>query len=621
MKIISSTPSKLYLLLLCLSYSLVSAQTDGYWQQHVSYEMKIVMDVESHRFQGMQRLTYTNNSPDTLTKVFYHLYFNAFQPGSAMDVRSRTIPDPDPRVADRISKLSPSEIGYHKVTKLTQNGTPLNYKVQGTVLEVDLYKPLLPGASTVFEMDFNSQVPLQVRRSGRDNSQGIAYSITQWYPKMAEYDSEGWHADPYVGREFYGVWGDFDVIISIAKGYIIGGTGYLQNPRNIGHGYEQGLPVEEQEADMVLWHFKAPNVHDFAWAADPDYIHDIKKVPNGPDLHFFYEPDSTGNWVKLQDDMVKAFQIMSEKYGKYPYEQFSVIQGGDGGMEYPMATLITSGRSYSGLLSVTVHEAFHNWYYGVLATNEAKYPWMDEGFTSFAQHDVLNELNGKKEANPHLNDIKRLIDLHKNGLQEPLSTHADHFKTNYGYGVSSYSKGAVFLLQLEYIMGKKAFWSGLKRYFNEWGFKHPTPNDFIRIMEKSSGLELSWFMDLWVGSTQYIDYAIDQEIDKEKKGLGSVTLERNGQIPMPLDITVKDKEGVEYQYYVPVELMRGEKPAEEGQGSRVVMPDWEWVNPTYTLSLPIKKRHIESIQIDPSTRLADLNPADNVFPMAEAEEK
>lgn len=602
------------ILLLIVFYSVSTFAQHGYWQQHVSYQMEIDMNVATHQFEGKQKLVYTNNSSDTLTKVFYHLYFNAFQPGSMMDVRSRTIPDPDPRVGDRISKLKPDEIGYHKIDRLTQDGSSLEYHVQGTVLEVNLARPILPGGKAEFLMDFHSQVPLQVRRSGRDNVQGIDYSMTQWYPKMAEYDQEGWHSDPYVGREFYGVWGDFDVKISIDKKYVLGGTGYLQNPNEVGHGYETtGTSVKEPLGDKLIWHFVAPKVHDFAWAADPEYVHDIKQVSNGPTLHFLYLPDTSGHWAKLQNEFTNAFSLMNDQFGKYPYNQFSVIQGGDGGMEYPMATLITSGRTYGGLLSVTVHEAFHNWYYGVLATNEAKYPWMDEGFTSFAQDHILNQLRGNKQPNPHVGDVSSLIELHNRGIEEPLSTHADHFQTNACYGISSYSKGSVFLMQLEYIVGKDAFWKGMKRYFNEWKFKHPTPNDFLRVMEKTSGLELNWFMDLWVGTTQYIDYSIE-EVDREKGQKTEVVLKRIGQIPMPLDIKVVDKEGKEHWYYIPVGLMRGEKPAEDGQQNRTVLADWEWTNPTYSFDIDVKKKKIESIQIDPSARLADFNAINGVYP-------
>lgn len=592
----------------------VTAQ-HGYWQQHASYQMEIDMDVEKHQFSGKQKLIYTNNSPDTLTKVFYHLYFNAFQPGSMMDIRSRTIPDPDPRVGDRISKLKPEEIGYHTIQSLAQNGKYAEFKVQGTVLEVNLPEPILPGAKSEFLMDFYSQVPLQVRRSGRDNMQGIEFSMTQWYPKMAEYDYEGWHADPYVGREFHGVFGDFDVKIKIDKNYVLGGSGYLQNPNEVGHGYEeQGKQAKETLGDKLTWHFVAPQVHDFAWAADPDYIHDVQYVPNGPTLHFLYQNDTTGYWLKLQQDMVKAWKIMDDKFGKYPYKQFSTIQGGDGGMEYPMATLIqTGGRSYGSLLSVTVHEAFHNWYYGVLATNEGKYPWMDEGFTSYAQDYVLNALKENPVENPFVSDIQRLADLHASGVQEPLTTHADHFQTNYCYGISSYVKGSLFLMQLEYIVGKDAFWKGMKRYFNTWKFKHPNPNDFIRVIEKESGLELNWFTDLWVGTTQHIDYSI-KELDKRKKGRSAVVLERVGALPMPLDVKVVDKDGNVSWFYIPVGLMRGEKPTEVGQEGRKILQDWEWTNPTYTFELDVKKKKVVSIEIDPSNRLADLNNINGIYP-------
>ena len=197
----------------------------GYWQQHVDYQMDIDMDVNNYQYKGKQKLVYTNNSPDVLNKVFYHLYFNAFQPGSEMDVRSRTIADPDPRVGDRISKLKPNEIGYIKVNTLKQNGMALNYNTVGTVLEVDLATPIQPGESVTFNMDFDAQVPLQIRRSGRNNKEGVALSMTQWYPKLAEYDFEGWHADPYIGREFHSVWGDFDLKLTIDKNYVVGGTG------------------------------------------------------------------------------------------------------------------------------------------------------------------------------------------------------------------------------------------------------------------------------------------------------------------------------------------------------------------------------------------------------------
>ena len=261
-----------------------------YWQQYVNYTMDIDIDVNNYQYTGNQKLVYTNNSPDNLDKVFYHLYFNAFQPGSQMDVRSRTIADPDRRVGNRISKLLPSEIGYIKVQSLKQNGIDVNYKTVGTILEVTLNKMIKPGESVTFEMTFKGQVPKQIRRSGRNNKEGVALSMTQWYPKMAEYDFEGWHPYPYIAREFIGVWGDFDVTIHIDKNYVLGGTGYLQNPQEVGFGYEDKTqPLNLPKGDKLTWHFKAPKVHDFTWAADPDYQHDIYVMDNGIDLHFLYK--------------------------------------------------------------------------------------------------------------------------------------------------------------------------------------------------------------------------------------------------------------------------------------------------------------------------------------------
>ena len=209
----------------------LSAQNKDYWQQEVDYTMEIDVDAENHQYAGKQTLVYTNNSPETLDRVYYHLYFNAFQPGSMMDVRSRTIADPDRRVGDRIYGLEDDEIGYQKVNSLMQDGDAVEYEVDGTVLVVELNEPIKPGASTTFKMEWDAQVPLQIRRSGWNNAEGVEFSMSQWYPKLAEYDHQGWHPNEYVGREFHAPFGNFDVKITIDQDYVLGGTGILQNPR------------------------------------------------------------------------------------------------------------------------------------------------------------------------------------------------------------------------------------------------------------------------------------------------------------------------------------------------------------------------------------------------------
>ncbi|PWJ54487.1 peptidase M1-like protein [Dyadobacter jejuensis] len=580
------------------------------WQQRVKYQMDIDFDASTHQYKGQQKLTYTNNSPDTLHKVFYHLYLNAFQPGSQMDVRSRTIADPDSRVKDRISKLSPQEIGYEKIKSLKHNGKPVRYLVQGTILEVTLDEPIMPKSQHVFDLQFEAQVPVQIRRTGRDNKEGIAYSMSQWYPKISEYDYEGWHANPYIAREFHGVWGDFDVKINMDAAYTIAATGYLQNPDKIGHGYSK-KEVKHKAGERLTWHFVAPNVHDFVWAADPHYTHDVVKVDNDLDLHFFYQSDSLAHvWKKMEPLAVKAFKIMNERFGRYPYKQYSVIQGGDGGMEYPMATLITGRLTLPALTSVTVHESIHSWFQGLLASNESKYPWMDEGFTSYAQNLVMAELFPSK-SDPQARSTQSYINLVKSGEEEPLTTHADHYHTNKAYSIASYSKGAVFLNQLSYIMGEAAFEIAMKRYFKEWAFRHPNPTDLKRIMEKVSGLELDWFWEDFVGTTHFIDYGVKEVLGQGDKS--TIVLERIGELPMPLDVVVSYADGSQENFYIPLEMMRGEK-SEQRYSKTTLLSDWPWTYPEYTFTIDRPTNEILRIEIDPSKRMADIEPDNNTYP-------
>ncbi|WP_053970814.1 M1 family metallopeptidase [Mangrovimonas sp. ST2L15] len=595
------------LFLILLSFSLSSfAKIDppveqpkaGYWQQHVDYKMNIDMHVDNYQYDGTQTLVYTNNSPDVLNKVFYHLYFNAFQPGSEMDLRSRTIADPDSRVGDRISKLKEDEIGFIKVSSLKQNGTDLTYNVVGTVLEVDLAKPIQPGEKVTFDMVFNAQVPVQIRRSGRNNKDGVALSMTQWYPKMAEYDDEGWHADPYIGREFYGVWGDFDISLTIDKDYVVGGTGYLQNPEEVGHGYQSGK-AKKVKGKTLTWHFVAPNVHDFTWAADPEYVHDKLQVENGPMLHFFYKgADSIQeNWKKLQPKAADLITFYSNHVGKYPYKQYSVIQGGDGGMEYAMCTLITGGSKLGGLIGTTAHEMAHTWFQFLLATNEVRHEWMDEGFTSYISDVAMNEVMDEGKENPFSNSYKYYAYLATSGREQPLTTHADRYAFNQIYSLAAYVKGEVFMAQLGYVMGEENLNKTIKQYFDDWSFKHPKPMDFIRVAEKVSGLELDWYLVDFGQTTNTIDYGVKEIAGKE------VTLERIGLMPMPMDLTVTYTDGSTEDIYIPLRIMRGEKPTDA-----TIMSDWAWAYPTYTFTA---KKEVQSVAIDPKGRMADVNPSNN----------
>ena len=578
--------------------------SQNYWQQHVEYEMDIVVDVSDFTYDGDQSIMYTNNSNDTIKKVYYHLFFNAFKPNSQMDIRSRTIRDPDRRVGSRIVALEEKDYGDISVSALKQDGKDVYYELNETVLLARLNKPLLPGKKTKLSMVFTAQVPLQIRRSGKLNKEGVDMTMTQWFPKLAEYDSEGWHPNPYIGREFHGVWGNYSVNITIDKDYVVGGTGYLQNANEIGHGYSEKEP-KENGSKTNTWKFYAPNVHDFAWAADPDYIHDIKKSESGVDLHFFYKPTvNVKDWKKLQDDSVLLMKYFEETIGPYPWKQYSVIQGGDGGMEYAMCTMITGERPYRSLLGVTAHEMAHAWFQHLLATNEAKHAWMDEGFTEYVTSLSENYVNNKTPEFPHKSSYDRYYLLASSGFEQAQTTHSDRYDYNFAYGASAYSKGSVFLSQLGYIIGKENLKKTLKRYYEEFKFKHPTPNDFKRVAEKVSDLELEWYLNEWTRTPHKIDYGIDvSSLESDR----TITLKRKARIPMPIEVVVFFDDGSSDMYYIPNDLLHGYKTF---KNDVYLMEPWNWASTEYEFEVQGNKK-VSKVEIDPSKRIADVNQMDN----------
>jgi len=602
----------------------LSAQPDR-WQQRVKYNMNVDVDVNTNLINGIQKLEYTNNSPDKLDRVFFHLYWNAFQPGSEMDVRSRELgkiiingrPDWDSRVKDRISKLTPSEIGYQKIKSLKLNGVEQPLKYHGTILEVDLTKAILPKSNVNFEVVFEAQVPVQIRRSGRDNAEGIRYSMSQWYPKICEYDYEGWHPAQYVAREFYGVWGDYDVTIKIDKAYKLGGTGVLVNANQIGWGYDKaGTALKNISTAKRTWHFVGKNIHDFVWAADPNYEHIVRKQ-DGVVLNVIYKKvDSLQkSWEKVGDAAVSVLPYMEKRFGKYPYPQYSFIQGGDGGMEYPMATLIKGPG-----LGTVFHEWMHSWYQMMLGTNENQYPWMDEGFTSYAAGEVTafyNQLMGIKNEQQlplnHADAYNGYYFLLKQKLEEPLTTFSDHYNTNFAYEINAYSRGEIFLEQLGYIVGNEVRDKILKEYYKLWRFKHPNASDFMKVAQDVSGVQLDWYKEYWVNTTKSIDYSIDSLW--EDNGVSKIRLRRIGEMPMPIDLELTFKDSSKEWHYVPVDLMLGNKPSESNE-KRTIHNEWNWTNPTYVVEFKHPLNQLIRAEIDPTKRMADIDPKNNILKLS-----
>lgn len=598
------------------------AQRKGYWQQKVDYKIDVDMNEKAYQYNGKMQLKYTNNSGQSLNKVYFHLYFNAFQPGSMMDNRLQNIPDPDKRMAtnvgtkenpkyvSRISELKPDQIGYQKVTSLKQDGKAVSYKVDGTILEVTLAKPIAEGQTSTFNMVWNAQVPEQIRRSGRNSKDGVEFSMAQWYPKMAEFDPEGWHLDEYVGREFFAPFGNFDVTINIDKDYVVGASGELQNPNNV-KGYLKN-PTIKAKNGKVAWNFKAENIHDFVWAADKEFIVEHEKSKHGVDVYLVYQDnDKSSAWRQAMPYALGFFDYNSEHFGEYPWKTYSIIQGGDGGMEYGTATLIAGGSNLNSLIGTIFHEAAHSWYQQLFGINETYNEWFDEGFTSYVEQMAhLNVVDKLKvmPSNPNPDAYKGYINLALSGKEEPASLLADYYNTNYAYSLEAYYKGQVLAIQLGYIIGNDNLNKTFLEFYKQWKFKHPSGNDFKRVAEEVSGINLKWYFNLFINTTRKIDYAV------EAVNGNTITIANKSDFAMPIDLLVEYTDGSKELFYIPLREMRGEKPAEnlvEYQGAkRTILEDWFWTKPTYEVKV---SKEIKQVTIDPTKRLADVNDKNNVF--------
>lgn len=609
----------------------VAAQADR-WQQHIDYKINAALNVQTNIVKGTENIVYTNNSPDTLRKIYFHMYWNAFQPNSVMDLRSRELgkttftsrrgtqmQDWDPRVRDRIQQLKPEEIGYQRISQITIAGKAQQLIDHETILEVVLTQAILPKSSVSLSLNFEAQVPKQIRRSGRDNAEGVRFSMSQWYPKMVEYDYQGWNTNPYIAREFYGVWGNYDVNLTLDKNYMVAATGVLQNPT-----------AAADASGNKTWNFKGSNIHDFVWAADDHFKHLSKEVRKGLTLHVYYkEKDAQADsaWANVLWAAEKVLPYMEKKFGAYPYPQYSFIQGGDGGMEYAMATLL-KGPS----LGTAFHEWMHSWYQHILGTNESLFPWMDEGFTSFGEEAISYWYEENHATNsPYLSEKAKAqlkaaheaaktqlplvqagnyagyYGLVKSGFEEPMSTHSDHYNTNMAYSSAAYSKGGTFLGVLGYIISDSLRDKTLLNYYNTWKFKHPNANDFTRVAEKTSGIQLQWFKEYWVNSTKTVDYGLN-DIQAGEKG-AILSIQRVGKMPMPVEVYVTYKDGSSETHYMPLDLMLSGKKAEAANW--ITHAEWKWTAPTYSFELSKPISQLKSIEIDPSQRMPDVNRTNN----------
>jgi hypothetical protein len=595
---------------LFFSFSQIFAQVPvGYWQQRVEYQLDIRLDDQTNAVQGREKLKYFNNSPDTLRRVFFHLYWNAFQPKSAYAHWAKRM------AADmtdkRLFELNASEMGKMDIFSVLQNGSATTFRVNETIMEVELSRPLLPGDYASFDIAWQGQVPLTIVRGGRNSSNEVAYSFTQWYPKICAYDRKGWHADPYIGREFYGEFGSFKVNITLPKKYLVAATGVLKNADVIGYGYEnEGVKPPPNYGLVNVWKFEADNIHDFAWSADPEYVHEKIKVRDGLTLHFIYQPSPnvTPAFKAVQKFAVENLAYIEANFGKYLYPQFTFAQGGQWAMEYPMLTLIETG-SDSSIMGTAVHEWMHNWFYGMMGNNENDEHWLDEGFASYTTSDILSHVMPESADKLRHASLIHAAQV-ATQVSEPASTPANHFANNQFYFFNAYAKGEAFLWQLRYIVGDEAFKYGMLRYYADWHFKHPTGDDFIRTMERASGMELDWFYAGWIKTLHTIDYGTETPLP-DGGSASKIILKNHGSLPMPVEVLIEFKDGSSERHYIPLDLQYGSKFPAGTTNSVIAHDPWSFSVDTYEIRLEKPVTSIKSVTLDPDEWTADMNRKNN----------
>ncbi len=559
-------------------FSTDSVSQEEYWQQFVHYTMDVTLLPIEHSIVAEASIEYTNNSPDTLQQIFMHLYPNAYKDEHTVYVTEAR------RFFQKIIS-SPQDGGFIEIesfaitypeANLPAGTEHTDFEIRDTILEATLPQPLPPAGKLTISLSFRNKIRKHVRRSGY---RGFQYDMAQWYPKVCVYDENGWHARPfhYLG-EFYGEFGTFDITIHTPFEYIIGATGAVSagDP-----GWQSVLvdtaisrkdwPKRHKEIQENLREkagegaqrsvtFHAENVHDFAWVTSPDFLYEQGEWDGIP-IHVLYRSKAKWRWSKVVSRRAaKALAWLSEKFGRYPYPQLSVTHGLlGGGMEYPMLVMNSTSRE-----SIILHEVGHIYFYGILANNEWKEPWLDEGFTDFQTRQYMEAEYGHwgfnrdlmrkrstwlQKHRPMKTERARtrdaLLGFMQSGHDEPLGQIAHHYNEPGSYYRNVYDKGAFFFDMLGYVVGDSTFALICKEYFRRWQFKHVNEARFRQVCEDVSGQSLKWFFDQWLRNTAKIDYALGKTKTEAANGgwRTEVTVLKKAEGVMPVEVQVTTADG------------------------------------------------------------------------------
>ena len=601
-----------------------------YWQQDVHYKIKATINEESDIISAQQILEYTNNSPDSLEFVYFHLYQNAFQPESYLTELQHNNYKKPKYGEYEIQKLGTT------IEKISIEGKPVKIELDNTILKVYLPETLKPNEKITFNIDFKSyfdQGDLR-RRMKVFNAWGNKhYNGVHWYPRICVYDAKfGWTTDQHLGKEFYGNFGCFDVELDFSSNFIVEATGFLLNRdsvlpnelrkkldiKNFKDKRWNSVPsviIPYKKGERKKWRFHAENVHDFAFTADPTYRIGEASWEDKTCYSLVQEPHAS-KWQNAADFGAKCLEVFSEDFGRYVYHKV-IVADARSGMEYPMITL--DGGSDPGYRDLLAHEIGHMWFFGQVGNNETYRALLDEGFTQFLTAWALIKIDGefmiedepKSKWKQKFNRPFKAIDSEiyysyindATKYNDPIiSTHSDGFNgaLRHGGGYRHvYYKTAAMLYNLQYVLGDDLFLAAMKNYFNTWKIAHPYNNDFRNSIIRFTKVDLNWFFDQWLETEKRIDYSV-----KEKNG--TITFKRKSRMQMPIDFSVIAKDGKTYNYHIPNNWFIKKTDAtilKKWQG-------WDLIYPEYEVKLDIPSG-IEEVIIDPSFRLADAYMPDN----------
>jgi aminopeptidase N len=607
----------------------------GYWQQDVAYHITASLDDKTDIVEGEETLTYKNNSPDDLNFVYFHLYNNAQTKGSYLEDLYK-----NNNLAVKFGKYGSQGLGT-VVSKITLDGNELKTELDNTILKVFLPKTLRHGQSITFKISFKTYFDTGSIRNRMKTFNAFGYKhydVVHWYPRISVYDrKQGWDTDQHMDHEFYGDFGTFDVAFTLPNNYIAEATGTLINanevlPADLRAKLDiknfKDKPWNEKPSVIIVpdgttktWKYYAENVHDFALTTDPTYRIGESEW-DGIKCYAFVQEPHAAHWQNATEYTAKVIQVNSRDFGRYAYPKISVADAQDG-MEYPMLTL--DGGFDPDYRDLIAHEVSHNWFFGMVGSNETYRAFLDEGFTQFLTNWTYEKIDGKQRIryrykspyverfvepdyvrntevyNGYMNDAARNVETN-------INVHSDMYngaiRHNGGYR-QVYSKAAVMLYNLQYVLGDSLFLDAMQHYFKQWKFAHPYVEDFRNSIIQYTHVDLNWFFDQWIETSKTIDYAIKSVKKGKAPDEYFIKFKRKG-MQMPIDFSVIGKNDSIYTYHIPNNWFVKQTTAK-------VLPrwiGWDKVKPTYTATVKIPGG-IYDVLIDSSTRLADVNMLNN----------